>query len=99
MKCPECGSDKISFQREQLRCLGKRYITVCVCQHCGHDWKRDKSHGTIYNILSLLLWPFFVTAWFYKTPLIRLQRCMRIIIIAAVWSVLLVYILLTQVYV
>ena len=97
--CPSCGSKSIKFKREELgntkSKAGKRvyYQTVAICQDCGYTWSpyvqhEKKKHGIWWWILVVLFYPISLSVWFYRTPRLKLNKKIRVAIIAGVWILL-----------
>lgn len=113
-KCPNCGSTRISFQREQVHSVKNihsqnsvfsnrknhnsikeiTYRTVGLCQNCGYTWTRDKDRGSGKGcgwwFLMLLIWPFALSVWFYKTDKIRLEKKWKLAILTIFWIIMLI---------
>lgn len=95
MNCPKCNDDNIRCQVKRRMWFStflksNKYKTVAVCRNCGYAWNINDSHGWLYGIMALCLWPFFVSVWFYKTPLIKINKIFKTIILAIVWMVILI---------
>lgn len=73
------------------------YRTVGVCQQCGYTWDPNsgadnkKGKGCLWWFLMLCIWPIALSVWFYKTDKIKLDKKIRLGIIAVFWIIALVF--------
>ena len=99
--CPKCQSRNIKFKREETGNTKDKfskqvyYRTVAICQDCGNTWNANSEnkskHGVWFWILAVLFFPISLSIWFYKTDKLKLQKKVRIIILAIVWLFLLAF--------
>ncbi|MBR5409537.1 MAG: hypothetical protein IK104_02615 [Clostridia bacterium] len=105
ISCPRCGHNNIKFRREEIGNTKSKtskevyYRTTAVCQSCGYSWdsnaKAKKSSNVDWKkiglwILAISFFPIALSIWFYKTDKIKLNKKIRIAIIAGVWVLLLI---------
>ena len=99
--CPRCGSNRIQFKREEVGSEKNKktkqvmYRTVGICQDCGNTWNANsvaekKKHGVWFWILAVLFLPVSLCVWFYKTDRVKLDKKIRLAIIAAFWVLILI---------
>lgn len=50
---------------------------------------KKPGHGCLWWIMAILFWPFFLSAWFWKTDRLKLKKPARAFALVAAWAVLL----------
>ena len=50
---------------------------------------KKPGHGCLWWIMAILFWPFFLSAWFWKTDRFKLKKPARAFALVAVWAILL----------
>lgn len=69
------------------------YRTVGICQNCGYTWDpnvveeppKKKSKGCLWWFLMIYIWPIALSVWFYKTDKVKLNKKIKLAIIAVFW--------------
>lgn len=50
---------------------------------------KKPGHGCLWWIMAILFWPFFLSAWFWKTDRFKLKKPARAFALVAAWAILL----------
>ena len=50
---------------------------------------KKPGHGCLWWVMAILFWPFFLSAWFWKTDRFKLKKPARAFALVAVWAILL----------
>lgn len=50
---------------------------------------KKTGHGCLWWVMAIFFWPFFLSAWFWKTDKFKLKKPARAFALVAVWAILL----------
>lgn len=50
---------------------------------------KKPGHGCLWWVMAIFFWPFFLSAWFWKTDKFKLKKPARAFALVAVWAILL----------
>lgn len=92
-KCTYCDCEITKQTSSSINTTNNDNSTTIVNNYYNNNnvpAEKKKKRGILFWIVVVLFWPISLSVWFYKTDRIKLNKKIKIIIIAVLWIIILI---------